>query len=88
MIYIFIINGGSAVAQYSANSQKGMDMWSLWFDLWPWLLGGAAIAVLGNLIWSIISIIKSKKEWLPIAISGIVISALAFFTVGANFPDA
>ena len=89
MTYIFLIMHGATVRQYVSESQLGMDLWALWVDLWPLLLFLTFGAGIGQTIGAIISCFKrNKRRWLPIAVSGICMCALAFFTVLSNFPDA
>ncbi len=87
MTYIFLIAGGATVAQLAG--EPGMDMWSLWFNLWPLFLICTAASGVINLVLSIIfSMKKSQRRWIPITIAALVMSVFAFFVVGSNFPDA
>lgn len=89
MTYVFMIAGGATVAQFVAGSESGMDLWSLWFHLWPVLLLGSAASGVISLVWTIVACVKtSQRKWIPITVAAVVMSVFAFFTVGANFPDA
>ena len=89
MAYVFLIAGGATVAQFVAGSESGMDLWSLWFHLWPILLIATVVSGFTDLVWTIIACVKkSQRRWIPVAIAAVVMSVFAFFTVGANFPDA
>ncbi len=89
MTYVFVIAGGATVAQFVAGSESGMDLWSLWFHLWPILLLATAASGITNFVWAIITCVKkSQRRWIPLSISAIVMSVFAFITVAANFPDA
>ena len=89
MTYVFLIAGGATVAQFVAGSESGMDLWSLWSDLWPVLLFATAASGFINLVWTIIVCVKkSQRKWIPITAAAVIMSAFAFSTVAANFPDA
>ena len=89
MTYVFLIAGGATVAQFVAGSKTGMDLWSLWFHLWPILLFGSAASGIISLVWTIVACVKKpQRKWIPITIAAVMMSLFAFFTVGANFPDA
>ena len=89
MTYVFLIAGGATVAQFVAGSESGMDLWSLWSDLWPVLLFATAASGFINLVWMIIVCVKkSQRRWISITVAAVIMSAFAFFTVAANFPDA
>lgn len=89
MTYIFLIGHGATVRQFVANSDRGMDLWSLWVGLWPFLLlatfgsgfaqGSLTITVLAK---------REKRVWAPITALGVAMNAFSFVTVGSNFPDA
>ena len=89
MIYVFLIGRGATVAQFVAGSETGMDMWSLWFHLWPILLIATAASGFVNLVLTIVACVKkSQRKWIPVTFVALLMSVFAFFTVGANFPDA
>jgi hypothetical protein len=89
MTYIFLLAGGSTVAQFVAGSEAGMDLWSLWFRLWPILLLVSAASGVMSLVWTIIVCVNnSRRRWTPVTIAGVIMSVFAFLTVAANFPDA
>jgi len=89
MTYVFLIGGGATVAQFVAGSESGMDLWSLWFHLWPVLLFITGASAFGSFVWTIIACVKKPhRKWIPVAIASLLMSAFAFVTVGANFPDA
>lgn len=82
----------SAVAvtmTYVFYIKAGMDLWSHWYRLWPAFLAATAASGLVYFILTIYSCVdKSERNWIPVTIAGTVMSAFAFFTVVANFPDA
>ena len=89
MSYVFLIAGGVTVAQFVAGSKSGMDLWSLWSQLWPVLLFGSAVSGVISLVWTIVMCVKKpQRKWIPITIAAVIMSVFAFFTVGTNFPDA
>jgi len=89
MTYVFLIAGGTTVAQFVAGSEAGMNMWSLWFHLWPILLIGSAVSAVVSVVWTIVACVKKPlRRWLPITLATVVMSVFAFMTVAANFPDA
>ena len=48
MTYIFIISGGSTIAQFVAGSESGMNLWRLWLYLWPVFSIATATSVVGR----------------------------------------
>jgi hypothetical protein len=89
MTSIFLLAGGSTIAQFAAGSESGMDLWSLWFRLWPALLLVTAASGVMSLVWTIIaSVNNSRRRWTPVTLAGVIMSVFAFLTVAANFPDA
>jgi len=89
MTYVFLIAGGATVAQFVSGSDSGMELWRLWFHLWPILLFSAAASAIIGLIWTIIACIKkTQRRFVPTAIGTTAMSTFAFFTVALNFPDA
>ncbi len=89
MICIFLIGGGVTVAQYAAESESGMDMWSLWADLWPVLLFFSAASGIVHLVWAFVACMKkNQRKWIPVAIATVLMSVFALYTVLCNFPDA
>ena len=88
MTYVFVIARGATVAQLVAGSESGMDLWRLWFHVWPFLLFFSGLSAFSGLVWTIACLKKPKRKLLPVAIGSVVMSVFAFFTVGANFPDA
>ena len=89
MTYIFLISGGSTIAQFVAYSEPGINLWRLWLTLWPVLSIVTVTSVLIYLVWTIIaSVKKTQRHWVPVTICGVIMSGLAFITVFLNFPDA
>ncbi|MEM6391822.1 MAG: hypothetical protein AAF797_03530 [Planctomycetota bacterium] len=89
MTYIFLIGGGSNVAQFAAGSDRRMDLWSLWFDLvTPLLLAGLASGLL-HFVWTVAAAARAElRRHLPIAIAGLVMSVFSLFVVASHLPDA
>jgi hypothetical protein len=74
MTYIFLLAGGSTVAQFAAGSESGMDLWSLWFGLWPILLLVTAASAFMSLVWTIVGYVdNSQRRWTPVALAGVII---------------
>lgn len=89
MTYVFVIGGGATVAQYVAGAESGMNLWSLWFNLWPFLLFATALSAFCSLVWMITACVKqAQRKWIPVSIAAVLLSVIALVTVGANFPDA
>ena len=89
MAYIFLLAGGATVAQFAAGSTGSMNLWSLWFHLWPLLLLAALISAIALAVWTVAAIVRAEsRQYVPTAIAGTLMSAFGFVTVGANFPDA
>ena len=87
MTWIFIIRRGATVAQL-AGTGEALDLWSVWFKLWPLLFVVCIASTLLCLIWTVAAIAKKQKPWIPVAATETGLSAFAFFTVMLNFPDA
>src|SRR5687768_14303099 len=89
MIGIFLVFGGGTVAQFVSGSESGMNMWRLWFHLWPFLLVGAGLSTLAHLVWAAAACFMAiHRRWVLVSASGLLMSGFGFFTVIANFPDA
>jgi hypothetical protein len=89
MTYLFLIVGGATTVQFNAGSPSRMNVWSTWVDLWPVFLFITAASALGALIWSIVCACKKTMRLsLPVSISSLLLSVLAFFTVASYFPSA
>jgi len=89
MGYIFLVRGGATVAQFVAGSASGMDLWSLWFHLWPLFLLLSIGSGIVHLSWGVAACLSARnRKWLMVASAGFIMSVFAFFTVAANFPDA
>ena len=89
MTYIFIIGRGETVAQFAAGSETAMNMWSLWVNLFPFLIFGTLGYAIIHFIWLIAAgVNKSTRKWLPIIIASLLMSIFAFFVVLINFPSA
>lgn len=89
MAYIFLLCHGQTVRQFVANSDRGMDLWSLWVDVWPMLLQATFAAGVAQLVWMmVVSVRRSWRPWVPVALTGTAMCAFAFLTVICNFPDA
>jgi|GEM_PF-706901 len=89
MSYLFLIRGGATVAQFSAGSEAGMDLWSAWFHLWSLLLPLIFIFVAIQLVGLVTACVKpSLRTWIPAILIGTLLSAFALYTVAVNYPDA
>jgi hypothetical protein len=91
MSYIFLVLQGNTVAQFafSSSNRQNMDLWSLWFRLWPLLLLLSFIAGIVHCAWIIRICFKTSfHRWLPVSITSVLMCLFAFFTVLLNFPDA
>lgn len=89
MIRIFIVGHGSTIAQFVAGSDKGRELWSLWFHLWPWLLLISFLSAMVLLTCTAVVICRSElRKYIPVTVGGALMSGFCFFTVAANFPDA
>ncbi|MBM3969151.1 MAG: hypothetical protein FJ302_04720 [Planctomycetes bacterium] len=89
MTFIFLIGHGATVRQFVANSDRGMDLWSLWVSLWPLLLFATFGSGLAQAVLTIVALFKREwRVWAPITALGAGMSAFSFMAVGINFPDA
>lgn len=89
MTYIFLINHGATVRQFVGGSERGMNLWSLWVELWPLLLLATFGAALAQAVWFLVACMKREwRAWTPVALLGAIMCAFAFVTVMGNFPDA
>jgi hypothetical protein len=89
MTYIFLFGHGTTVRQLVAGSERGMDLWSLWVGVWPWLLLTTFGAGAAQAIWMfVVSVKRGSREWIPVALTGVAMCAFSFLTVMSNFPDA
>jgi hypothetical protein len=51
VIRVFVIGGASNVAQIaSGGGSSGLDLWSLWFHLYPWLFFSCMASVLASAV--------------------------------------
>ena len=64
-VMIFVIGGGSNVAQIAG--ERGMDLWSLWVDLWLPLYLGTLVAVVGGVILAILPPFPPRRWWSTLA---------------------
>ena len=89
MTCVFLIGNGATTAQHVAYSEKGIEMWSMWAGLWPFLLlatGGASIA---QAVIAVVVVVKpGLRVWLPVAALGTGMCVFSLLTVASNFPDA
>lgn len=77
------------MAQFAAGSDKAMDLWSKWVYLWPVLRGLTAISVLTYLVLVLVVAARCKTwSWIPTLFVCLLLSVLAFLTVGYHFPTA
>jgi hypothetical protein len=89
MASIFLIGHGATVRQFAANSERGMDLWSLWVGLWPLLLVATFGAGAAQAVWTIVVSVKPEwRTWIPVGVLGTGMCAFSFVTVMTNFPDA
>jgi hypothetical protein len=89
MAYIFLLGHGATVRQFVAGSEGGMDLWSLWVDLWPLLLLGTFGAGVAQAVCLfVVSVKRGFRLWIPVALTGAAMCAFSFVTVMSNFPDA
>jgi len=89
MAYIFLIGHGATVRQLVSDSERGMDLWSLWLGLWPLLLLATFGAGGAQAVWMIVVSMKREwRPWIPVALTGTAMCAVSFLTVASNFPDA
>ena len=89
MTVIFLIRGGNTVAQFSAGSQVGMDMWSTWVELWLLLSMVGGMNVLIQMGWTVVAIWKrTRPQWLILAVAPLAVSVFALLAVFFNYPTA
>jgi hypothetical protein len=88
MAYVFVLNRGATVAQFAAGSDRAMELWSLWVDLWPVLLQATFVSAAIQALTAAILLSRKETQWAPILFAGAVMSAFALMTVAYNFPDA
>ena len=89
MIYLFIFEGGASTAQLNAGSPARVNVWRLWFSIWPLFIFLTAGSALGTFIWSIVCAARiSSRPNLGLAVGACFLSVIAFFTVAENFPSA
>ena len=89
MAWIFLIMRGSTTAQFVSGSERGMDLWEMWFNLWPVLLFGTFLWSLIHFVLLIVAICKkSMRVWIPVIVATLLLTIFAFFTVASRFPDA
>ena len=89
MTFVFVIGGGATTVQFVAESSAGIDLWMMWGDLWPLLLLLSGLSAAINVVCLIIFCSSaSERRWVPVTAAGSVLSVLAFFAVGSNFPSA
>jgi len=89
MTYIFLIGHGATVRQFTAGSERGMELWSLWVGLWPLLLLATFGAGVAQAIWIVVASAKREwRVWIPVALLGTAMCVFSFLTVMSNFPDA
>lgn len=89
MTRIFLIGQGAAVRQFVADSEQGMELWTLWFRLWPLLFFLTLAAGVADFVWMILVSLKREwRVWIPVALVGALMCGCSFLTVLLNFPDA
>jgi len=87
--WLFIFEGGASTAQLNAGSAPGMNVWRLWFSLFPLFLVLTAGSGLSTFIWAVVCAArKSSRPNLGLAAGSCCLSVIAFFTVAENFPSA
>lgn len=89
MTYLFLIVGGATTVQFNVGSPSRMNVWSTWVDLWPMFLFITAASGLGALIWlGVCAFKKTMRPSIPVSVTFLLLSVLAFFTVASYFPSA
>lgn len=89
MAWIFLIGHGVTVRQFVGNSERGMDLWSLWCGLWPLLLLTTFVVGFSQIVMTIaVAVNREFRKWVPVAALSAGMCAFAFMTVLSNFPDA
>ncbi len=89
MTYLFIFEGGASTAQLNAGSASRVNVWRLWFSLFPLFLILTAGSGVTTFVWAIVCAArKSSRPNLGLAAGACCLSVIAFFTVAENFPSA
>ena len=89
MTCIFVIGGGASVAQIASSIPQGMNLWSLWFGLWPLFLFATFVAGVAQALLTLdFALNKSRRPWAPVTTIGTALCTVALVTVLYNFPDA
>ncbi len=89
MAYVFILHKGATVRQFVAYSASGMDVWSHWASAWPMLLLLTFLSAGSQFLHALVAGIREKGEnWIPITVSGSVMSLLGFLFVVSAAPTA
>ncbi len=86
-LFVFVIGGSSNVAQRAG--QSGMDLWGLWFDLWPLLYFGNPPAFFVVCLAALLPPYPPNR-WHSFAsrVCAIFAAGFAWFIVVMCFPDA
>lgn len=89
MARIFLIGRAATTAQLVAGSEHGMALWSLWFNLGPFLLLASFMSALVLLICTAATLRRAgPRRYLPVTAAGVMMSGFSFFIVALNAPDA
>ena len=86
-LWVFVIGGSSNVAQHARFS--GLDLWSLWFQAWPFLLFGNPLSCLVAVVAALLPPYP-PRHWKSFAsrVCAIVAAGFACYVVVTFFPDA
>jgi hypothetical protein len=84
---VFVIGGSSNVAQLAGES--GLDLWSLWFHMWPLLFFGNPLAFWVTAGAALLPPYP-PGHWPSFAsrVCAVVVAGFAWYTVVKFFPDA
>ena len=89
MTWIFLLGHGATVRQFVAGSEGGIDLWSLWVNLWPLLLLATLGAGVAQAVCLIVVSAKHRfRTYIPVPMTGTAMCVFSFLTVLSNFPDA
>jgi hypothetical protein len=86
-LWVFVIGGSSNVAQLAGES--GLDLWSLWFHVWPLLFAGNPPAFLAAVA-AVLLPPYPPKYWESFVsrVCAVVAASCAWYAVVTFFPDA
>jgi hypothetical protein len=86
-VCIFVIGGSSNVAQLAGES--GMDLWSLWFDVWPFLFFTNPLILVVTVVAVVFPPYPLQRTTSVIArLTAVLLAVFACHTVVTYFPDA